>query len=67
MFIIRFAIYFIIFGLIFYGIHLYFPEMFATLQSWAGATYNFLGDVWTWLASYIHNAIPAGTPKPSGS
>ena len=38
----RFILYFIFFGLLFYVIYLYFPETFQTLVSWAGKVYNFL-------------------------
>lgn len=41
----RFILGFIFFGLLFYGIHLYFPEFFATLVSWAAKVFEIIRGV----------------------
>jgi len=41
----RFILNFIVFGIIFYLIYVFFPEAFFTLVSWANKTYEFLKDV----------------------
>lgn len=42
----RFIIGFIFFGLLFYAIHLFFPETFDVLVSWAAKIFNFFQDLW---------------------
>ena len=40
----RFILNFILFGILFYLIYLFFPEAFNTLVSWANKTYAFLQE-----------------------
>lgn len=42
---ITFVFNFIVFGLIFYGIHYYFPDAFAALVSWAEALIHFVKEI----------------------
>ena len=41
----RFILEFIIFGLIFYALYLYAPDLFAMLVSWAQAIFDFFHDI----------------------
>lgn len=41
----RFILSFVFFGLLFYGLYIFFPEFFATLVSWAASVFNFFGQV----------------------
>lgn len=41
----RFILGFIFFGLLFYGIFLYFPDFFATLVSWAAKVFDFVRGI----------------------
>jgi hypothetical protein len=41
----RFIANFILFGILFYLIYLFFPDAFFTLVSWANATYAFLRNL----------------------
>jgi len=50
---IRFIINFILFGLLFYALWLFFPEAFSTLTSWAAALFNWLQDVFHQLSGRI--------------
>lgn len=51
----RFIINFIFYGLLFYFIHLAFPEAFVTLVSWADKLIELLKEVYFQLAAQIHN------------
>lgn len=42
---LRFITNFVLFGLLFYLIHLFFPDAFNTLVSWVGSIYEFLHDL----------------------
>ena len=41
----RFILNFIFFGVLFYAIYLFFPDVFHTLVTWANAIYEFLKDI----------------------
>lgn len=47
---LRFIVNFFLFGFIFYMIHLFFPEAFATLVSWAGGAF-------TWVKGIYHSLV----------
>lgn len=49
---LRFIFSFIFFGLLFYGMHLYTPDAFNMLQSWAGSIYAFVTNL-------VHQFMPA--------
>lgn len=61
---IRFIINFFLFGLLFYLIHLFFPEAFQTLVSWADRTYEYMRDFFISLTNQgtAHQA-PMGKPE----
>lgn len=59
---LRFILNFILFGILFYLIYLFFPEAFATLVSWANKTYEFLRDVFIALGNRVND----WRGKPSG-
>lgn len=42
---IRFLLNFLLFGVLFYVIYLFFPDAFKTLVSWADKVYEFLRDL----------------------
>jgi hypothetical protein len=44
--IIRFLIQFVLYGLLFYAIWVFFPDAFATLVSWASTLAGYLREVW---------------------
>jgi hypothetical protein len=44
----RFIFNFIFFGILFYLIHIYFPDAFRTLVSWADYIYTFFRDLIVW-------------------
>lgn len=48
---LRFIFNFILFGIIFYLIYLFFPEAFTTLVSWANKTVDFFKDVFVTLSA----------------
>ncbi len=41
----RFILNFIFFGVLFYAIHILFPDAFHTMVGWADAIYNFVHDI----------------------
>lgn len=43
----RFILEFIIFGLIFYALYLYAPDLFATLVSWAQAIFDYVHNLFS--------------------
>lgn len=51
----RFIFNFIFFGILFYLIFLYFPDVFHTLVSWAEHIYIFLKDLSTQLIGKVEN------------
>lgn len=68
----RFLLYFIFFGLLFYVIWMYFPEAFQTLVSWAAKVYTFIHDIvvaivdkinaWTGSTQHVQ-PVPNEAPK----
>lgn len=48
----KFIVNFIIFGLIFYGIYVFFPTAFETLVSWAEAVFNFVEGLYQKIVSH---------------
>lgn len=46
----RFIMSFIVFGLIFYALYLYAPNLFATLVSWAAAIFDFVHGIFNKLS-----------------
>ncbi len=64
----RFIFNFILFGIIFYLIYLFFPDVFATLVSWANKTVEFFKEVFVQLSAKFNAwrgqeaAAPAQTP-----
>lgn len=59
---LRFILNFVLFGLLFYLIYLFFPEAFTTLVSWVNKTYEFLRDIFTSLSARINEW--RGKPAP---
>ncbi|CAF23851.1 unnamed protein product [Candidatus Protochlamydia amoebophila UWE25] len=51
---IRFIFNFILFGILFYLIYLFFPEAFDMLVSWVNQIYIFLREVFIQLSSKVH-------------
>lgn len=41
----RLILEFIFFGLLFYGLYLFAPDLFATLVSWAAAVFEFIQSI----------------------
>ena len=60
----RFIIGFIFFGLLFYGIWLYFPEAFQTLVSWAAKVFDFFRELFEKISG-SHPTTPPTTPLPN--
>lgn len=58
----RFILNFIFFGLLFYAISRFFPDMFETLVSWVGALYEFIRD---WIIYAWDRIGGSATPPPS--
>lgn len=56
----RFILNFIFFGLLFYIIHLFFPEAFTTLVSWADTTYEFLRDLFIGIFEKLRELVQSG-------
>ena len=63
----RFIFNFILFGIIFYLLYVFFPDAFSTLVSWANKTFEFLRDVFMQIAAKISGwrGEPAGTGTPT--
>jgi hypothetical protein len=63
---LRFIINFILFGILFYLIYLFFPEAFATLVTWANKSYEFLKDLFISLGNrfYEWRGKPSGEGVP---
>lgn len=61
---LRFFLNFIFFGVLFYAIHLFFPDAFQTLVSWAGSIYDFIVQIGTaivnWVTQTAHAAAQNG-------
>ncbi len=55
---VRFIGNFILFGIIFYLIYLFFPEAFAKLVEWAGELHK-------WVLSLFREATNGTTPPPA--
>lgn len=52
--VVRFIVNFILFGILFYLIYVFFPDAFLTLVSWAQKTYDFLKEVTLQIASKVN-------------
>lgn len=59
----RFILYFIFFGLLFYIISLYFPEAFQTLVSWAAKVYNFFYHIVVSVIDKINSMTGPAKPE----
>lgn len=59
----RFIIYFIIFGLIYYAIYIYYPDAFHTLAGWAGKLFDTVRDIIVSLISKIDEWRTGGAPQ----
>lgn len=60
----RFLFNFIFFGLLFFLIHMYFPDAFNTLVSWVGHVYTFFHDLIVWgIDKFWPKNVPA-VPAP---
>ena len=55
----RIILNFIFFGLLFYALHLYLPQVFDTLVSWAAAIFDFLHGLFAQVRDAAHT-----TPSP---
>lgn len=60
MFIMRFIIGFVFFGLLFYSIWFYFPETFQTLVSWVAQVFEFFRD----LVENLKSRLSSGSSAP---
>lgn len=58
----RFILNFIIFGIIYYIIYLFFPDAFHTLVSWADKTYEFFRDLVLQVAGKVHGEGSSSAP-----
>lgn len=58
----KFIFNFIFFGLLFYLISIYFPDAFATLQSWALAIVNFAKDGFHYITEKMSSGGPVAPP-----
>ncbi|OJU81124.1 MAG: hypothetical protein BGO10_09480 [Chlamydia sp. 32-24] len=61
----RFIVNFILFGILFYIIYLYFPEAFATLVSWVSQLFDFLRDVGTTIVNYFKGLSSSNPAEPT--
>ena len=61
----RFILGFIFFGLFFYGMSVYFPDAFATLVSWAAATFGYLRELGEGLAEKVRGSGVSHAPTPA--
>lgn len=50
----RFIFNFILYGILFYLIYLFFPDAFATLVGWAQSVVEFLQDLYFHIAEKVH-------------
>lgn len=62
----RFIFNFILFGIIFYLLYVFFPDAFSTLVSWANKTFDFLKEFFMSSAAKINEwrGEPAGKGTP---
>lgn len=61
----RFILYFVFFGLLFYIIWMYFPEAFQTLVSWAAKVFNFIHDLVAGIVDKLNSwSAPTKAPIP---
>lgn len=61
----RFILNFFFFGILFYLIYLFFPDMFNTLVAWANHVYLFLKDIVLQISAKIHSMRgPGNHPSP---
>lgn len=61
----RFIIGFIFFGLLFYSIWFYFPEVFQTLVSWVAKIFDLIHQLVQAIVEKISSATPHETPPKS--
>ncbi len=54
----KFIFYFIFFGLLFYGMHVYTPDAFNMLQTWAANVYGFVTNL-------VHQFMPSNITPAS--
>jgi hypothetical protein len=59
---VRFIGNFILFGIIFYLIYLFFPEAFAKLVEWAGDLHKWVLSLFNGAANGANNPPPANHP-----
>lgn len=52
----RFIFNFIFFGLLFYGLYLFLPEVFTWLSSWAEGFYSFVQSIYEQLTAHHDRA-----------
>lgn len=62
---IRFIINFILFGLLFYALWLFFPDGFAKLTSWAGAIFSYLQDLFNQFSGRLRTEPAPTTTAPA--
>lgn len=58
---IRFLVNLVLFGLLFFGIYKFFPEMFQTLVVWIAFLFDFFAAVLVWLYEKMQAIIAAVT------
>ena len=58
---IRFILNFILFGLLFYALWLFVPDIFAKLTSWAGALFSYLEQLFNQFSGRLQHTQPAPT------
>lgn len=59
---LRFIFNFILFGIIFYLIYIYFPDGFATLVRWVETAWNWIVDTFSHLFSKMGSTPPPVKP-----
>lgn len=61
---LRFIINFILFGLLFYALWLFVPDVFSKLTGWAGALFNYIQELLNQLGGRLRTepAQPSVTP-----
>jgi hypothetical protein len=60
----RFILNFIFFGILFFLIWHYFPEVFQTLVSWAEGLFNFVRELITWIVQKTGMGNGTGSTTP---
>lgn len=61
---LRFIFNFFLFGILFYLIYLFFPDVFQTLVSWANHVYEFLKDVVMQISGKIQTMRSSSDSQP---